>query len=104
MAGQTLTELEAVKKLLGKSGTSEDDLLTLLIEHAEEWAKAFCRRDDILPGMKPFIRKVAVIDYNKLSAEGLNAEGYFGVTLSYSDDYPKEIKTALRRFRRVVFI
>jgi hypothetical protein len=47
------------------------------------------------------ILKMAVFDYNRLGTEGLESEGYSGVSFNYADDYPEYILRSLRSKRRI---
>ena len=71
--------LEKVKLLLGITDNSKDDLLTFLIEQA-----------------------IVVYNYNRLGTEGLDSEGYSGVSLNYSADYPEPIIRALKAKRKLI--
>ena len=93
--------LEKLKLLLNVSGNEKDDLLTLLIEQATETAINYTHNDD-MDSLFPVILKMAVFDYNRLGTEGLNSEGYSGVSFSYMEDYPENILRSLRSKRRII--
>lgn len=92
--------LEKLKLLLSIEGDEKDDLLTLIIDQAIEYATNYTHNNDIHT-LVPVILKMAVFDYNRLGTEGLESEGYSGVSFSYSDDYPEYILRSLRSKRRI---
>ena len=93
--------LEKLKMLLRIDNNEKDDLLTLLLDQATETAMAYTHSSDFV-GLSPIILKMAVFDYNRLGTEGLQSEGYSGVSFSYLDDYPETILRLLRSKRRII--
>lgn len=92
--------LEKLRILLSIEGTEKDDLLTLIIDQAIEYATNYTHSNDINT-LTPVILKMAVFDYNRLGTEGLESEGYSGVSFNYADDYPEYILRSLRSKRRI---
>ena len=41
-------------------------------------------------------------NYNRLGTEGLDSEGYSGVSFNYSADYPEPIIRALKAKRKLI--
>lgn len=93
--------LEKLKILLSIEGDEKDDLLTLIIDQATEFATNYTHSEDLV-SLCPVILKMAVFDYNRLGTEGLNSEGYSGVSFNYADDYPEYILRLLRSKRRII--
>lgn len=93
--------LEKLKILLSIEGDEKDDLLTLIIDQAVEFATNYTHSDNIKE-LSPVILKMAVFDYNRLGTEGLESEGYSGVSFNYADDYPEYILRSLRSKRRII--
>lgn len=93
--------LEKVKVLLGLTDTTKDDLLTLLIEQAVEEAVAYTHNDCVDELITTIVRMV-VYNYNRLGTEGLDSEGYSGVSFGYSADYPEPIIRALKAKRKLI--
>ena len=94
--------LEKIKLLLGLSeDDSKDDLLTLLIERAIDEAINYTHNDDIA-GYETVICSMVVYNYNRLGTEGVDSEGYSGVSFSYSADYPQSIIRQLKAHRKVI--
>ena len=95
--------LNKTKLLLGITTDEKDDLLTLLIESAMEEAIAYTHNDCVLD-LETTILKMVVYNYNRLGSEGVDGEGYSGVSFTYSADYPESILRALKSKRKVIFI
>lgn len=95
--------LEKVKLLLDINDDTKDDLLTLLIDQAIEYAIDFTHNDDILL-LTPVILKMVVYDYNRLPSIGLESESYSGVSFNYSGTYPDEILKLLKKKTRIIVL
>ncbi len=93
--------LEKLKMYLNINTNEKDDLLTLIIDQAIEYATNYTRSNN-LSALSPVILKMCVFDYNRLGTEGLNSEGYSGVSFSYADDYPEYILRSLRSQKRII--
>ncbi len=93
--------LEKVKVLLGLTNNSKDDLLTILIEQAIEEAIAYTH-NDCVDELNTSIIQMVVYKYNRLGTEGVENEGYSGVSFSYSADYPESILRGLRAKRKLI--
>ena len=93
--------LENIKLLLGISSTEKDNLLTLLIQQAEDEAKDFTHREDVCE-LQSTIERMVVYNYNRLGTEGLNSESYSGTSYNYASDYPEQILKMLKRYRKIV--
>ncbi len=95
--------LDKVKLLLGIAADDKDDLLTLLIESATEEAVAYTHNECVLE-LETTIIKMVVYNYNRLGTEGVDGEGYSGVSFTYSADYPESIMRALKSKRKVIIL
>ena len=93
--------LENIKLLLGISSTEKDNLLTLLIQQAEDEAKDFTHREDVCE-LQSTIERMVVYNYNRIGTEGLNSESYSGTSYNYASDYPEQILKMLKRYRKIV--
>lgn len=95
--------LNKVKLLLGITDNSKDDLLTLLIEQATEEAITYTHQecvDELLTA----IQRMVVYNYNRLGTEGVDSEGYSGVSFGYSSDYPDSIMRQLKAKRKLQLV
>ena len=95
--------LEKVKLLLGIADNTKDDLLTLLIEQAVEEAIVYTH-NECVDELNTSIIQMVVYKYNRIGTEGVDSEGYSGVSFQYTSDYPENIMRGLRAKRRVVLV
>ena len=95
--------LDKLKLILSIKDDTKDDLLTLLIEQAIEEALNYTHQDSI-ENLRSTIISMVVYKYNRLGTEGLDSEGYSGVSFGYSTDYPESIMRALKSQRKLITI
>lgn len=95
--------LEKVKLLLGIADNTKDDLLTLLIEQAVEEAIIYTH-NECVDELNTSIIQMVVYKYNRIGTEGVDSEGYSGVSFQYTSDYPENIMRGLRAKRKVVLV
>lgn len=88
--------------LLGLTSTDKDELLTYLIQNAQDEAINYCHTDDIY-SLENCICQMVVYNFNMLGSENLNSESYSGVNYSYRSDYPDSIIRQLNSHRKVRF-
>lgn len=97
--------LDKVKLMLGINNNEKDDLLTLLIEQATEEAVAYThlpKSEETLIELNSVINRMVVYNYNRLGTEGVDSEGFSGVSYSYSADYPEAILRILKSKRKII--
>ena len=95
--------LDKLKLILSIKDDTKDDLLTLLIEQAIEEALNYTHQDSI-DNLRSTIISMVVYKYNRLGTEGLDSEGYSGVSFGYSSDYPDSIMRALKSQRKLITV
>ena len=95
--------LENIKKLLGITDNSKDEILMLLIERCINEAKNYTHNNSIV-NYETVISDMVIYSYNNLGSENLSKESYSGVTFDYRDDYPESILRQLRSHRKVMTI
>ena len=93
--------LDKVKLLLGISADDKDDLLTILIEQAIDEALAYTH-NNCVDELNTAIIQMVVYKYNRIGTEGVDTEGYSGVSFAYSTDYPESIMRTLRSKRKLI--
>lgn len=96
--------LANLKILLGiaEIDTTNDNLLQLLINDVTEYLCNITNRTDLeIP--QTLIRSLTVIKYNQLGSEGLSAETYSGITNTFINGIPEQIKAEIKALRRVKF-
>lgn len=90
-----MTDLEKLKKLTGESDTQ---LLSLLLEDAQEFVLAYTNRTEIVSGLQKTVRDLAVIALNRMGTEGESSRSEGGESYSF-EDAPKNIYDVLNRYR-----
>ena len=96
--------IDEIKMLLGEAENNYTDAqIGLAYKMALAEVEEYCNReaDSILELMA---EQIAVIKLNKLNAEGLTSQAYSGVSESYLDGYPAEIKAVLNRKRKLKIV
>ncbi|SHI90161.1 Phage gp6-like head-tail connector protein [Clostridium amylolyticum] len=83
--------------------TSKDDLLNLMVEDVQEFILNYCNIKELPGRAESLIRRIVVIRYNTLGSEGLSSESYSGISQSFIDGLPKDIKQELGAIRKVKF-
>lgn len=81
--------------------TTEDELLEVLKEHSQWKIKAYLQLDELTPfplTLEWVADELTAKRYNKLSGEGLLAEGVGGVTHTFEDDFLKEFIPVLDNY------
>lgn len=93
--------LDELKALLGDAAANYTDAqLNLCIKFAMAEVEQYTHRD-IDYVLELVVLQIAKIKANRINTEGLNAQSYNGVTESYIDGYPDEIKSLLRSKRKL---
>ena len=100
-----MTPLEKLKILLRERASNySDEYLSLLLEESTQEAKGYCRRDDIPDPLGSAVVNMALVKLHRTGAEGVASQGFSGVSESYLDGYPEEIRSVLRRYRKLVIL
>lgn len=96
-----VTELEKLKARLGISDDKQDANLKVLLEEAEDEAKNYCNRDDVVDGMRSAIRKTAYLAYKSDGIENIASKSEGGRSVSYKEtnEIPSSVKSSLNRYR-----
>lgn len=86
-------ELEENEKNIKKVTGLLEDTITVVLD--------FCNRDDdqMIDPLCQYARKLAIISYNTEGNEGEKSRSEGGVSQSFSDDIPSNIKNSLKRYR-----
>lgn len=89
------TDLERLQVLTGEK---DEDLLTVLLDDAEEFVLAYTNRTRLIPALEKPVRDLAVIALNRIGTEGESGRSEAGESYSF-DDAPKQIYDILNRYR-----
>ena len=92
-----MTETEKLKLMTGES---DENLLSLLLSDAQEYALAYTNRSAMVPALNKPVRDLAVIAYNRRGTEGETGRSEGGESYSF-DAAPKQIYDVLDRYRLV---
>ena len=93
--------IEEIKILLGESASNfTDSQIGLCAKLAMVEVESYCRRPIDLE-LELVVEQIAIIKLNRLNTEGLSAQSYSGVSETYIDGYPAEIKAILNRKRKI---
>ena len=96
--------LEEIKLLLGEAAANHSDAqISLAYKIALNEVEEYCKRDADT-ALELVAEQIAVIKLNRIGTEGLASQAYSGVSESFIDGYPDEIKAVLNRKRKVKFI
>ena len=90
-----MTETEKLKKLTGESDT---ELLSLLLDDAQEFVLSYTNRTEIVTGLQKTVRDLAVIALNRMGTEGESSRSEGGESYSF-ENAPKHIYDVLDRYR-----
>lgn len=93
-----------IKIMLGEAAPNFSDAqINLAYKQALTEVEAYCNREaDIELDM--IADRLAVIKLNRMNSEGLSSQSFSGVSESYIDGYPADIKAILDRKRRIKLI
>ena len=87
--------IDRLKKLTGET---DEDLLGILLEEAEEFVLSYTNRTKIVTGLEKAVRDLAVIALNRIGTEGESSRSEGGESYSF-DAAPKQVYDILNRYR-----
>ncbi|SFJ83176.1 head-tail connector protein [Thermoflavimicrobium dichotomicum] len=101
--------VDEVKALLRISGTQHDSYLSVILPMAKEFVTTYCNREfkddqgaESFPdGVKIAIAKICEFH---MKQSGVQSETLARHSVTYSNEYPSEIKTILNNYRRPKFV
>lgn len=97
--GDDVTQLEKLKLQLGITDNSQDDALDLLLDDAESDILTYTNRTELPTALESTQRQLAIIRYNKEGVEGQTAHSEGGISRTWDDDIPSDIKATLNQYR-----
>ncbi len=98
------TKLQRLQTRIGAAATGKDALLEELLTGAEENLKLTTKRKTLPPEADTLIVKIAVIDFNRIGSEGQQSQSFSGVSDTWIDGYPDDIKSAIRGLFQARFV
>lgn len=96
--------IDEIKILLGDAASNYTDAqIGLCAKQALAEVEAYCNRT-LDYELEIAAQRIAIIKLNRLNTEGLASQSYSGVSESYIDGYPADIKAVLNRKRKIKVI
>lgn len=93
--------LEEIKVMLGDAANNFTDAqIGLAAKLALAEVETYCNRDIDLV-LELMAERIAVIKLNRMNSEGLSSQSYSGISESYVEGYPEDIKAVLNRKRKI---
>ena len=93
--------LDEIKILLGDAAANYTDAqIKLCLKMALAEVQGYCNRE-LDYELELMAQKIAIIKLNRLNTEGVSSQSYSGVSESYVDGYPADIKAVLNRKRKI---
>lgn len=93
--------IEEIKILLGDAADNYTDaLIGLTAKQALAEVESYCNRSADYE-LEMIAQRIAIIKLNRINTEGLASQSFSGVSESYVDGYPEDIKALLNRKRRI---
>jgi len=93
--------IEEIKLLLGDAASNYTEAqISLAYKMALAEVEDYCNREADTT-LELLAEKIAIIKLNRMNTEGLASQSYSGVSESYVDGYPADIKAVLNRKRKI---
>ena len=93
--------LDEIKILLGDAAANYTDAqIELCLKMAFAEVQGYCNRE-LDYELELIAQKIAIIKLTRLNTEGVSSQSYSGVSESYIDGYPADIKAVLNRKRKI---
>lgn len=97
--------IEEIKILLGDTASNySEELIGLIAKHTIAEVQAYCNRDVLDYELEAVAVRLCVIRLNRMHSEGISAQTYSGISETYIDGYPEDIKAILNRKRKIKVI
>ena len=93
-----MTELQKINMLT--NGKFNEDLINTIVDMVESDLVAYCRRE-LNDVMRNIAVRVAIIQLHRINTEGLQSTSFSGVSESYIDGLPADIKNQINNLRMV---
>lgn len=90
---------QMVSSLAKRLNTADDDLLKDLLEEAKMQVLDYTGQKNLVGSMDIYVKKLAVINYNRLGLEGETQRSEGGVTNYLETGIPKDVRQGLNRYR-----
>lgn len=91
-------------KVLLDVDDSKHNLLSLLASGVIDDFMNYCNRNEVPDRAKNLLLNMLLIRYNKMGVEGLASQSFSGISESYIDGYPDEIRKQLNNYRKLMVL
>lgn len=93
--------IEEIKIMLGEAASNYSDAqIGLALKQALVEVEGYCKRE-VDYELEIVAERITIIKLNRMNTEGLASQSYSGVSESYVDGYPADIKAILNRKRKI---
>lgn len=96
-----LTKDKVLSKLTLLYPAISRDILSLLLDDAEEFLLTYCNLNKLPQGCGVVLTRMVQENLTKFRSEGLTSESVGGNSVSYSTDYTESVYKALHKFKRI---
>lgn len=95
--------LNKLKIKLGKDtkDTSKDDILSVYLDDAKYYILNYTNLSEIPMLLNNVMIDLAVLKYSKNGNEGMKSYSEGGISISYDNDVPSELKAQMNKFRKL---
>lgn len=93
--------IDEIRLMLGDAASNYTDAqISLALKLALAEVEAYCNRAADIE-LELVAERIAIIKLNRMNTEGLASQGFSGVSESYINGYPEDIKAILNRKRKI---
>jgi hypothetical protein len=93
--------IKNIKTMLGdRAANYTDAQIELALQQSIAEVEDYCGRE-LDRSLELISQRIAVIKLNRIGTEGAASQSFSGVSESYLDGYPADIKAALNRKRKI---
>lgn len=93
--------LSRLKLKLAIEDNTQDNLLNILLEDAEQTLLDLTNQDTLPAQLESTQEDIAILSYNKIGNEGESSRGEGGISRSFEKDLPEPILKKIRKYRRL---
>lgn len=99
MVNNIVDSIVTTHQLVGKEPILRE-LATDSIQEVKDYLN-YVDTEELPNSCQSIVREITILRYHRLGSEGVKSEGYSGVSQTYIDDLPPQLKTRLRRYRKL---
>lgn len=97
-----MIEINDIRLMLGDAVDNfTDEQITLYYKMSVIDIKTYTNREHLDDDLEMIAKRITVLKLNRLNTEGLASSSYSGISHSYIDGYPDDIKAILNSKRKI---